>query len=390
MAAFLGLTLAIQPWLVRAENIVDLQNPTKISMGSISQLNEIDSDEQISIIKQSVLEYAMERNARIAATSWTQDNGALNEEVMMFSNLQLEKLTPQIYTNRFGMTGTRLVEMSPAELTGDNAVQSCARAGARRQRLKLTVQPVETDNVTVINLVRDSARLIQQDMVRATQLGALQNASLMLQQNVGTSASPEYLKYMVLSEPVTSDLEVTIRVSGRPVKKMLERFWVAKSARGPIRLELQMLAQSSAGIQFSQSESIVVKSGRSDTLSQKAWLGLPKSAITQLSEWSEKTIAALGASVRCESGSAVSIAQRLGGGMLMAGRDVGFFQGQKFLIMPSSELAQRQGLEKTLGHIGLAQITSLNPHTANIGLYAGSMPESYDNMIAIPLAALAP
>ena len=64
---------------------------------SLASLNQIDSDEQLAILKQSVLDYAMERNASVAAASWTDNDGALKEEVMMFSNLQLEKLRPQPY-----------------------------------------------------------------------------------------------------------------------------------------------------------------------------------------------------------------------------------------------------------------------------------------------------
>ena len=237
---------------------------------SLASLNQIDSDEQLAILKQSVLDYAMERNASVAAASWTDNDGALKEEVMMFSNLQLEKLRPQPYINRFGLKGTRLVESDSAGLTGDE--QSCSRPGARRQRLKLMLQLDQIEDVSVLNLMSDSARLIKQDFMQAARFGALQDTTIIEPEVVGTSAGADYLQYMVLAEQVTSDLEVIIRISGRPEAKMLDRFWVTKSSRGPIRLDIEIIAQSSLGVQFSQTGSILVKSDAGDKKAQKAWL----------------------------------------------------------------------------------------------------------------------
>ena len=264
------------------------------------------------------------------------------------------------------------------------------RPGARRQRLRLMLQPGQSEDVSVLNLMSDSARLIKQDFMQAARFGALQDATIIVPEVTGSSAGAEYLQYMVLGEEVTSDLEVTISISGRAEVKLLDRFWVTKSSRGPIRLEVEIIAQSSLGVQFSQSGSILVKSDAVDKKAQKAWLKLSKSAVKELAQWSFDAITALGASIRCDTGSAIVIAHRPDGGLLMAGRDVGLFYGQKFLIMPSSALAQRQGLERALSAIGLAQITQLNNHTASIAVYAGPEPRSYSNMIAIPLAALAP
>ena len=387
--AIMGCVIGFAFHILSATTVAEISlASSSADIDSLSSLNQIDSEEQLAILKQSVLDYAMERNASVAAASWTDNDGALNEEVMMFSNLQLEKLRPQPYINRFGLKGTRLVESDAAGLEGDE--QSCSRPGARRQRLRLMLQPGQSEDVSVLNLMSDSARLIKQDFMQAARFGALQDATIIVPEVTGSSAGADYLQYMVLGEEVTSDLEVTISISGRAEAKLLDRFWVTKSSRGPIRLEVKIIAQSSLGVQFSQSGSILVKSDAVDKKAQKAWLKLSKSAVKELAQWSFDAITALGASIRCDTGSAIVIAHRPDGGLLMAGRDVGLFYGQKFLIMPSSALAQRQGLERALSAIGLAQITQLNNHTASIGVYAGPEPRSYSNMIAIPLAALAP
>jgi hypothetical protein len=252
------------------------------------------------------------------------------------------------------------------------------------------VAPGESADTSVLNLIRDGARLIREDFKQAARFGALQDATMIESKIMGASAGADYLQYMVLGEAVTTDLEVMIRLSGRPEKKILERFRITKSSRGPIRLNVEIIAQSSLGVQFRQSGSILVKSDAADKRAQKAWLGLPKAAATELAQWSAQAVTALGANIRCDTGSAIVIAHKTDGGLLMAGKDVGLFYGQKFLIMPSSALVQRQGLERALSSIGLAQITRLNNHTASIDVYAGPEPRSYNSMIAIPLAALAP
>jgi|TARA_B110000305_G_C19451049_1_gene647964 hypothetical protein len=389
MASMLGVLVLV---LNMFSATATAEAATTMSQGNngLASLNEIDSEEQLAILKQSVLDYAMDRNASIAAASWTDNDGALNEEVMMFSNLQLEKLRPQPYINRFGLKGTRLVESDTANSIDGSAEQSCSRPGARRQRLKLIVAPGESADTSVLNLIRDGARLIREDFKQAARFGALQDATMIESKIMGASAGADYLQYMVLGEAVTTDLEVMIRLSGRPEKKILERFRITKSSRGPIRLNVEIIAQSSLGVQFRQSGSILVKSDAADKRAQKAWLGLPKAAATELAQWSAQAVTALGANIRCDTGSAIVIAHKTDGGLLMAGKDVGLFYGQKFLIMPSSALVQRQGLERALSSIGLAQITRLNNHTASIDVYAGPEPRSYNSMIAIPLAALAP
>jgi hypothetical protein len=389
MASMLGVLVLV---LNMFSATATAEAATTMSQGNngLASLNEIDSEEQLAILKQSVLDYAMDRNASIAAASWTDNDGALNEEVMMFSNLQLEKLRPQPYINRFGLKGTRLVESDTANSIDGAAEQSCSRPGARRQRLKLIVAPGESADTSVLNLIRDGARLIREDFKQAARFGALQDATMIESKIMGASAGADYLQYMVLGEAVTTDLEVMIRLSGRPEKKILERFRITKSSRGPIRLNVEIIAQSSLGVQFRQSGSILVKSDAADKRAQKAWLGLPKAAATELAQWSAQAVTALGANIRCDTGSAIVIAHKTDGGLLMAGKDVGLFYGQKFLIMPSSALVQRQGLERALSSIGLAQITRLNNHTASIDVYAGPEPRSYNSMIAIPLAALAP
>ena len=51
----------------------------------------------------------MDHKARIAASGWTDRNGALSEDLMVFSGLEVEKLRPIVRRNRFGVESTELI-----------------------------------------------------------------------------------------------------------------------------------------------------------------------------------------------------------------------------------------------------------------------------------------
>ena len=64
---------------------------------------------QLRQLKQALLTLAMDNRARVAASGWTDRNGALSEDLMVFSGLELEKLRPIVRRNRFGVESTQLV-----------------------------------------------------------------------------------------------------------------------------------------------------------------------------------------------------------------------------------------------------------------------------------------
>ena len=61
-----------------------------------------DSQEQLRQLKRAFLTLAMEREARVAASGWTNSDGAMGEDVMVFSDVQLERLPPTLRRDRFG------------------------------------------------------------------------------------------------------------------------------------------------------------------------------------------------------------------------------------------------------------------------------------------------
>jgi hypothetical protein len=57
-------------------------------------LTNEDVEHQLRQLKQALMTLAMDQKARVAASGWTDRNGALNEDLMVFSGLALEKLRP--------------------------------------------------------------------------------------------------------------------------------------------------------------------------------------------------------------------------------------------------------------------------------------------------------
>ena len=67
---------------------------------SLSSLNQIDSDEQLAILKQSVLDYAMERNANVAAASASAASGAAASPARLGESASVT--APRAATEYFG------------------------------------------------------------------------------------------------------------------------------------------------------------------------------------------------------------------------------------------------------------------------------------------------
>ena len=72
-------------------------------------LVEGDSQEQLRQLKQAFFALAMERDALVAASGWTNSDGAMGEDVLVFSGVQLERLRPTLRRDRFGREVAELV-----------------------------------------------------------------------------------------------------------------------------------------------------------------------------------------------------------------------------------------------------------------------------------------
>ena len=102
------LLLAVPaPSFAETNYIAGLRQSSLLNAGNGSA--EGDSQAQLRQLKQAFLTLAMERQARIAASGWTDSDGAMGEDVMVFSDVQLERLRPNLRRDRFGREVAELV-----------------------------------------------------------------------------------------------------------------------------------------------------------------------------------------------------------------------------------------------------------------------------------------
>jgi hypothetical protein len=113
-------------------------------------------ENQLRQLKQALMTLAMDQKARVAASGWTDRNGALNEDLMVFSSLVLEKLRPIVRRNRFGVETTELVYAAEA------SDEPCGTAPIRMQRLGLSVTVERQGLPDGENMARAAASLLQQ------------------------------------------------------------------------------------------------------------------------------------------------------------------------------------------------------------------------------------
>ena len=128
-------------------------------------LVEGDSQEQLRQLKQAFFALAMEREARVAASGWTNSDGAMGEDVLVFSGVQLERLRPTLRRDRFGREVAELVYAPGAEKdVSENA--ACVPQPLRPQRLNLKVA-VDTSGSAQTANIAQSAALLLRDKIKA-------------------------------------------------------------------------------------------------------------------------------------------------------------------------------------------------------------------------------
>ena len=116
----------------------------------------------------------MDHRARIAASGWTDRNGALSEDLMVFSGLEVEKLRPIVRRNRFGVESTELVY---AANTPDN---TCGTSPTRLQRLGLTIAIERQSQTANENMARAAAKVLQQHIHAEVAQNTLDDVAVLL------------------------------------------------------------------------------------------------------------------------------------------------------------------------------------------------------------------
>jgi len=390
-SVILLLLVTSSPSAAESNYLVGLRQASLLNAGE--GLVEGDSQEQLRQLKQAFLALAMEREARVAASGWTNSDGAMGEDVMVFSDVQLERLRPTLRRDRFGREVAELVYASgTAEDAAENA--ACVAQPLRPQRLSLKVAVDTSGSAQTANMARSAAMLLREQIKAAYDDDRLAGVSTLITDPVryGDSAGTRqsaYHRYMTEGPRSTADMELRLRVSARERKPTLERVGLWRAARPGMRVQVEADLITAQGSVLPLETSIFVGSNRQSSQDQLAWLTLPKSAHQILAQWLDEALLEIGAGIGCHGETALTLAMDTEQLTLNGGFDAGIYRGQRLAILPTSRHLNARGLESAMGVVSLARVVRVTSRSATLEVYAGAADLNAGQMMAIPMAALA-
>jgi hypothetical protein len=379
------------PSAAESDYLVGLRQSSLLNAGE--GLVEGDSQEQLRQLKQAFLALAMEREARVAASGWTNSDGAMGEDVMVFSDVQLERLRPTLRRDRFGREVAELVYASgTAEDATENA--ACVAQPLRPQRLSLKVAVDTSGSAQTANIARSAATLLRDQIKAAYDEDRLAGVSTLITGPVrsGNSAGTRqsaYHRYMTEEPRSTADMELRLRVSAQESQPTLQRVGLWRAARSGMRVQVEADLITAQGSVLPLETSIFVGSTRQSSQDQLAWLTLPKSAHQTLAQWLDEALVKIGAGIGCHGETALTLAMNAEQLTLNGGFDAGIYRGQRLAILPTSRHLNARGLESAMGVVSLARVVRVTPRNATLEVYAGAADLNASQMMAIPMAALA-
>ena len=371
--------------------LVGLRQSSLLNAGE--GLVEGDSQEQLRQLKQAFLALAMEREARVAASGWTNSDGAMGEDVMVFSDVQLERLRPTLRRDRFGREVAELVYASgTAEDATENS--ACVAQPLRPQRLSLKVAVDTSGSAQTANMARSAATLLRDQIKAAYDEDRLAGVSTLITGPVrsGNSAGTRqsaYHRYMTEGPRSTADMELRLRVSAQESQPTLQRVGLWRAARSGMRVQVEADLITAQGSVLPLETSIFVGSTRQSSQDQLAWLTLPKSAHQILAQWLDEALLEIGAGIGCHGETALTLAMDTEQLTLNGGFDAGIYRGQRLAILPTSRHLNARGLESAMGVVSLARVVRVTSRSATLEVYAGAADLNAGQMMAIPMAALA-
>ena len=373
------------PTQAQSADLGSVQMAGQTSIEGINPALQHDYAEQLGQLKQAFMNLAMDQEARIAASSWTDSNGTMGEDVMVFSGLKLEKLRPVLRRNRFGAETTDLLYAT------DTSAAACATQPLRPQRLGLTVEVEAGGKPGAQNMARAAAHTLSNALQTALAEGRLGNVSVLLDHaRSDTSNLSTYERFMTAAAVSYEDLHLYVHVTAGERRPLLQRAGIFAHARPSKTLAVELRLMARQVEVLSLATQLPIPSSRVSNNNQLAWLTLPESALLGLNTWLDTVLIEVAAAVHCHGESALTLIADASQITLQGGQDAGLYQGQRLAILPSSQRLRSRGLQHSLSVVGLAQVTRVGPRSATLTMYAGPSAGDITDMMAIPVAALAP
>lgn len=352
---------------------------------SFGQSTTAMSEEQLRQLKQGLLSLAMQRKARVAASGWTNSSGTLHEDVMVFSELKLEKLRPMVVTGRYGGETTKL------QYADEVPRQQCSAQSVRPQRLGVAISLNSDSTPGNHNLSQSAAELVIGRLHNTADQGALTQVAVLVEAATSSSdPTSEYHHFMTAGPLLKQDMRLQVAIAVTEDTSIVQRFAPFKSVRASKRLGIEFSLVTKGNKVSRWQQSFVVASPREARRNQLAWLELPEQSKTAVDNWLTRTLDSINGAINCYGETAISIAASGSQATLQGGRDIGIYPGQRLAILPTSNRMRDRGLQSSLSVMGLAEVVKVGPHRATVRVYAGPAAGDFAGMMAMPMSALSP
>jgi cell wall-associated NlpC family hydrolase len=358
------------------------------SMGggpNVAQSSPANSEEQLRQLKQSLLSLAMQSKARVAASGWTNSRGTMREDVMVFSEIELEKLRPVVRSSRYGRETTKLAYQA------DTTQSMCAAQPVRPQRVGLTINLGANTTPANENLARNAADLVTDALSGAVVQGALSNVAILLSgEALGGVPDSTYHRFMTAGQAQQKDLQLRVAIAVEGDTSVLRWFTPSKVVRAPKRLTIELALVTEAEVAASWRNSFAVESSSQSKRDQMAWLALPDQSRAVLTKWLAQAVNDINGAISCHGDTAIAFAASGAQATLQGGRDIGVYAGQRLAILPTSSRMRDRGLQSSLSVMGLAEVVQVGPYSARVNFYAGPQAGDFEGMMAVPISVLSP
>ena len=351
-----------------------------------------DNERILANIKSSLLEYALDNKAYVSANSWISGSGSIEEQLLVFNRLDLEDLRFQTFDYGRGERGSRLYNVSDANISkgfgsrlrARKENSACELPASRKQRLLLEIQQSTSTDTVSINLSNHANKIFSDVLKSQTARNFLDQNLVIYEPHQGKSG---YQLYYTGAYRGPSDLKLVVssNVSKSRVKRALKSS-IKPWSKPPRTYELE-ISVSVGSLDGATLWSESFYSSVSSQNSQVLLTQLPDSAISLIKNWSDRLVPIISKQALCHGKISLNMVEgRSGTGSIVGGKDIGLFKGQRFILAPKGERLRLEGLESGLSMVSLAEVVNVYEHSALIGVYAGLSELDYDNMVAIPLS----
>ena len=335
----------------------------------------IDAALRLESIKASLLDYALDHSVYVSTQAWLDGNGAVEENVLLLSGLNLERVRVNEYRNAFGVAEAAIIE---APSTAVESWYGCPVTSPVRRRLAVIGHLGQTSSVATRNIAEAAQRHVIQHLMASQSLRAAAAPFV-----DAPTAGSLYARYMQQPKAQKADLALHVDVA---VRQRASRSLLAPSLRN---------AGNELTVEFAMTElGEVIYEAEFAARLPKAGLAAAMPEVSQdLLQELDGRLAEIASQlmdqIRCRASSKLNVTSFRGELRVDGGEDLGVFSGQEFLLVPSSRGFATRGLNAAIRSIAIAQVERVNRQHAALRVVAGALPNAIGaEIIAVPLASM--